>query len=416
MRRTRPLPLRRIAPFALGGALLACGAIAGGAPRRAPKAPAEAPAAPAPPPRAATPPVDLTTLPDGEFCGVQPAGDGGAPPSCKLPGLPCGPVPAARIGQGGAEAHDDLDGDGRADITLAGRRDAPRAEAYGVIYLARGTEGEEGAYVLSDYHPVDSRADPQVATPALRLPSGPPLLRDGFDLPPDSAGGTLSIARLRRWDGQRFRTLLRFCAHRAAPLPAGGAREGHNRVDFIDVDRDGTPEVVISGLLRPTVYRLAPGGLQLAEDAPLTERYRDESPQEQRARALRAEAARLVEEGQFRRAATTLARAHDIAPYNVEVLVQLGAALVRSGEAQRAVEALRKAEGLAPERPAPSCGLAEAYRKLDDGAAERKALEACLAKGPGPERRRGAEERLRALSAEEAAPPAAAPAAPAPAP
>src|SRR5947209_1373882 len=105
------------------------------APAFAAKAPAERPPGPLP----ATP----ATAPDAEFCGVLPGpallapDERDAPPSCVLPGLPCGPVPADQIGPSGAEPQEDLDGDGHADIVLAGRRDKPRLAAYGLIYLWR---------------------------------------------------------------------------------------------------------------------------------------------------------------------------------------------------------------------------------------------------------------------------------------
>ncbi len=367
------------------------------------------PAAPAHPAHPAPPPIDPATLPDAAFCGVDPlplpVPEAREPISCKLPGLPCGPVPASRIGRSGSEPGEDLDGDGKPDITLAGRRDGPRAAAYAVIYRA-----VEGGYVLSDYSPVDVRADPAVATVTHALPGGPPLLRDGHDLPL-SEGRTHSVARLRRWDGSRFRTLISFCAHRTAPLPGGGTREGHNRVEFPDVDRDGTPEVVIGGLVRPVVFRLSEGGLALHEDAALTDRYRQNSPEEQKARTLRAEATKLYAQGQWRRAASVLERAHDIARYNVDVTLQLATTLLRLDEARRAVQLLKDAQALQPELAALYCAMGEALRKLDDDDGEEKALQECLSRGPEPAARRAAEARLQEIAAERAAE---APAAPAP--
>lgn len=349
--------------------------------------------------------------PDGAFCGVAPAETAGpaAMPAlpCKLPGLPCGPVAAGRIGQGGAEPGEDLDGDGQPDITLAGRRgDA----AYGVVYLYRYRSGPAG-YVLSDFHVVDGRADPQVAAVALEVPGQAPVVRDGYDLP-ETGGHSLSVARLRRWDGGRFRTLLSFCAHRVSPLAEGGQREGHNRVEFVDVDKDGEREVVLSGLLRPLVFRFAEGGLALREDPALTERYREQSPQERQARALRAEAARLYGQGEWRRAAAQWGRANDISPHHVPTKLLLAGALLRLQQAPQAVAVLGQALALTQgaEQAPVHCLLADAQRKLDNEDEERKALQACLsasaastAGGALPQARRAAAEaRLKELEAQEA--------------
>lgn len=335
------------------------------------------------------------TLPaDESFCGVEAAPAAEEPPSCKLPHLPCGPVPPGRIGPSGAEPQEDLDGDGRPDITLAGRRQGPKPAAYGVIYRAT-----DAGYVLADYHPVEVRADPAVATVTRALKGGPPLLRDGYDLPL-AEGTTLSIARLRRWDGHRFRTLLSFCAHRiAAPPGAPQPRAAQNRVDFVDVNQDGTPEVVLSGYLRARVYRFSPDGLELLPDPVLTQRYRDNSPEEKRARALMAEASSLYSRGEWRRAAAALERAHGIAPYNTDVSLQLAHTLVRLDDAERAVQLLKEAQAIAPERTALLCALAEAHRRAGDDDEERAALDACLDRDPGPppEQRRSLEARRKKL-------------------
>jgi hypothetical protein len=373
-----------------------------------PQGPAGKPAAAAAPSALAVVPIPLGPVaagtPDGAFCGVEPAEPAAAPAlPCKLPGLPCGPVPAGRIGQGGADPADDLDGDGQPDITLAGRRgDA----AYGVVYLYRYRSGPAG-YVLSDFHVVDGRSDPQVAVLALEVPGQAPIVRDGYDLP-ETGGHSLSVARLRRWDGERFRTLLSFCAHRVAPLAEGGQREGHNRVEFVDVDKDGAQEVVLSGLLRPLVFRFAEGGLALREDPALTERYREQSPQERQARALRAEAARLYGQGEWRRAAAQWGRANDLSPHHVPTKLLLAGALLRLQQAPQAVAVLRQALALTQgaEQAPVHCLLADAYRKQDDEDEERKALQACLsssaAGGALPQAQRAAAEaRLKELEAEE---------------
>ncbi len=332
--------------------------------------------------------------PGSEFCGVVATVELQAAVSCKLPGLPCGPVAAEQIGPAGAEAQEDLDGDGRPDVVLAGRRGGPRPVAYGVIYLAR-----QGGFVLSDYHPVEADAEPTMATVVLPALAGPPLLRDGHDVPL-ADGNTLSVARLRRWDGAHFRTLLTFCAHRIATLPDGTLRDGQNRVEFVDVDRDGTKEVVLRGHLRPLVFRFSGDGLSLHEDPALTRRYRDESPEERKAKALREQAARLASQGEWRRAASALEQALSISPYNEAALLQLVPVLLRLDQSSRALLAVQRARMLEPERASTYCALAQVYRAANDDE-EEPALRACLERSPTPALQKAAEDRLRAIKEED---------------
>lgn len=353
-------------------------------------APAPAPA-PVPPP---APAAKAALVPDDKWCGVDSAHAAPEPPpSCKHPGLPCGPVSADQISRGGGEMTEDLDGDGQPDLILAGHRDVPKPESYAVIY--RSTDA---GFVLADYRVVPPRAEATLASVVLAAPGSAPLLRDGNDLV-EANGRTLSTARLRRFDGQRFRTLLTFCAHRAEP-PVGGAapREGHNRVEIVDVDKDGTKEVLIQGLIRPSVYRFTEGGLGLSFDPALTQQYRDSSPEAQRIKTLRAESARLVAAGQHRRAAETLQRAQSAAPHDVDLSLELAEILLKTNQAERVVDLLGRARNQAPERAAIHCVLAQAHRAIGSVPAETAALRACLGRDPDESLRRPAEARLRELT------------------
>jgi hypothetical protein len=333
-------------------------------------------------------------VPDATWCGIEsPRAADSAPLPCKYPGLPCGPVSADQISHGAGESTEDLDGDGQADLTLAGRRDVPKTEIYAAIYRAT-----DAGHVLVDYHAVPPRAEPTMASVVLAAPGSPPLLRDGYDMV-ESASRTVSIARLRRFDGQRFRTLLTFCAHRAEPAPGAplGVREGHNRVEIVDIDKDGQKEVVIHGLIRPTVYRFAESGLGLIEDPNLGQIYRDTSPEGQRVKALRAEATRLLESGQVRRAAETLLRAQSATTYDIVLTLDLCGLLLRSGQAEKAIELLSRARYQAPDQASIYCALGRAYRALGDAAGERTSLHICLEKSPDDALRSEAESRLRQL-------------------
>lgn len=347
-------------------------------------------------------------LADAQWCGIEasrPAPE--PPPSCKLPGLPCGPVGVEQIRGGGGDPAEDLDGDGQPDLIIGGRREVPRPEVYAVIYRAT-----EAGYVLADYRAVPPRAEPTFASVVLATPGSAPLLRDGYDLL-EPGGRTLSIARLRRFDGQRFRTLLTFCAHRAEPGVAGEQREGLNRVEFIDVDKDGTKEAVVLGLIRPTVFRASESGLALTEDAALTQVFLQTHPEAVRARTLRADAARLTAAGEVRRAADTLQRAYALAPYDVELGIELSSALLRSEQPLRARELLLRLQYKAPERTSLSCAMAAAQRALRNPAGELPALKLCAERESDETLRAAALTRLRELQ-QPAAPPAS-PAAPPPA-
>lgn len=365
------------------------------------------PGPPAPTREAARPgpAASPTPLADAQWCGIdasRPAPE--PPPSCKLPGLPCGPVAAEQIRGGGGDPAEDLDGDGQPDLIIGGRREVPKPEIYAVIYRAT-----EAGYVLADYRAVPPRAEPTFASVVLATPGTPPLLRDGYDLL-EPGGRTLSIARLRRFDGQRFRTLLTFCAHRAEPGVAGEQREGLNRVEFIDVDKDGTKEAVVLGLIRPTVFRASDGGLLLTEDAALTQLFLQTNSEAVRARNLRADAARLTATGEVRRAADTLQRAYALAPYDVDLGIELATALLRSEQPLRARDLLLRLQYKAPERAALSCAMAAAQRALRNPAAELPALKLCAERETDEALRTAALNRLRELQQPAApAPPTAGP-------
>lgn len=364
-------------------------------------APAAAPAPAASPPAGggavAGPSTTAGPAADAIWCGIELAKTAPEPPiPCKHPGLPCGPVSADQVSRGAGEVGEDLDGDGSPDLTLAGRREVPRPEIYAAIY--RSTEA---GFVLSDYQAVPARAEPTMASVILAAPGSAPLLRDGYDIV-ESNGRTQSIARLRRFDGQRFRTLLSFCAHRAEPV-AGRLREGHNRVEIVDIDKDGQKDVVIHGLIAPLAFRFAGSGLTLSQDATLTQMYRENSPEMQRVKTLRAEAAKLIAEGQLRRATDVLSRAQAALPHDVDLALDLAALQIRTAQEERALQILQRARFQAPERAAIYCAQARAHRALREPASERNALRACLEHHPDDELRSEAEARLRTLSAPPAA-------------
>lgn len=326
---------------------------------------------------------------DARWCGIETAQAVEPAPSCKIPSLPCGPAGAEHIHRGSGEHADDLDGDGRADLTVGGRLDATRPEFFAAIYRSA-----DGGFVLSDFRVLPPHTEPSFASVVLAQPGSAPLVRDGHDAI-ETGGRTLTIARLRRFDGQRFRTLLSFCAHRVEP--GSPTREGHNRADLIDVDKDGTKEVVVQGLLRPVVYRFTEGGLGLVEDSGLTQRFRDGSAEVVRSKALRAEAAKLAEGSQPRRSAETLLRAFLLTPHDLELGLEVVSALLTAGLTERALEIAQRLSFMAPERAAVRCVAAPVHRALGDAASELQALRTCAADEADESLRTAAAARLREL-------------------
>ena len=349
-------------------------------------------------------PGSAAPVADAQWCGIDSGRPAAEPPlPCKLPGLPCGPVSAEQIRGGGGDLAEDLDGDGQPDLIIGGRREVPKPEIYAAIYRTTSA-----GLVLTDYRAMPPRAEPTFASVVQVTPGSAPMLRDGYDLL-EAGGRTLSIARLRRFDGQRFRTLLTFCAHRVEPSAAGAAREGQNRVEFVDIDKDGTKEVVVLGLLRPTVFRFSEGGLALTEDAALSQLFRDSSPEGVRSKALRAEAARLTAAGQVRRAADTLQRAFALAAYDVDLGRELVTALLHSDQASRALDLLARLQNQAPERTALTCAVAATQRALHNPTAELAALKQCVERETDETLRTAALTRLGELQPPPAAAPVSAP-------
>ena len=371
-------------------------------------------------PIAATPPASISTVPnagsatggaivpDSKWCGIEASAspmDSAMP--CKLTTLPCGPIGADRILNNSGEDTDDLDGDGQRDLVVGGRLSVNSKEIFAAIY-----RGSDSGYVLSDYRVVPARAEPTYASVLLTENGKPPLLRDGHDLV-ESNGRSHSHARLRRFDGQRFRTLLTFCAHRSEPSSSapGGARQGMNRVDFIDVDKDGSKEVVIQGLLAPTVFRFSDGGQTLIEDRGLTRTFRETSPEAVRARGLRAEAERLLDQGEVRRAAELYQRAFLSASFDIDLGLAAAEAQVRSGQPDRALEMVTRLRYQDPDRGSTACTMAAVQRALRNTLAEAAALRSCVEKEKDETRRNQAQNRLRELSGQSAPPPPPAPSA-----
>lgn len=335
------------------------------------------------------------TVADARWCGIEsPTSQPEQTAPCKLTTLPCGPVSADRIFNNSGEETDDLDGDGLRDLVVGGRLSVQSKDVFAAVY-----RGSEGGFLLTDFRVVPPRAEPTFASVLLTENGKPPVLRDGHDLV-ESNGRSYSVARLRRFDGQRFRTLLTFCAHRSEPstgLP-GGVRQGLNRVDFIDVDKDGSKEVVIQGLLAPTVFRFADGGLMLMEDRSLTRTFRELGPEAVRAKMLRDEAEKLLDAGEVRRAAELYQRAYLSMPYDIELGLAAAEAQVRGGLTERALEMLTRLRFQDPERGSTACTLAATYRAMKNPVGELPALRACVEKETDEARRRPAMNRLRELS------------------
>ncbi|HMU39406.1 MAG TPA: hypothetical protein PKE31_10365 [Pseudomonadota bacterium] len=346
-------------------------------------------------------------VPDAKWCGIEVQREVQSPvPLCKRTTLPCGPVSFEKIHNNSGEETDDLDGDGVRDVVVGGRVTVSSKEVFAAIY-----RGGENGYVLSDYRVIPPRAEPTFANVLLVENGQPPVLRDGHDVV-EPNGKSLSVARLRRFDGQQFRTLLSFCAHRSEPssVAPGGVRQGLNRVDFVDVDRDGKKEVVIQGVLAPVVFRFANGGLMLLEDRSLTQTFVETSRESNRAKTLRAEAESLLSEGDMRRAADVYQRAFLSTPYDIDLGLAAAEAHIRAGHPERSLDIATRLRMLAPERASVFCMLATVYKTMERRADEQAALKHCAERETDEFRRKQAQNRLREMSGQ------AAPQQPAPAP
>lgn len=340
---------------------------------------------------AATPLVStLPPLPDLAFCTIDRPSDAKSPPiSCDLPGLPCGPVAASKL-RPGLKATADLDGDGRADIAFLGRRDGEKSASYSVIY--RWTPP---GFMLVDYHEIPYTVGPAVARVILPIAGGAPIIEDGRDEPLVN-GRSLSTRRLRRWNGTSFVTLLTYCKNHLVLEQNNHAHAAGQRVIGVDVDNNGSKEVIIRGFDQPRVFRLAQDGQALNEDASLTATYRKSLPEHKRALALQAQAVRLAERSeQLPRAANLLNRARLLAPYEVSISLDLAEAVVRMHHGAEAIPLLERTRVLDPKRAEPDCLLGRAYEQTGDLVKEQAALDACLKLGPPPTFQQLASQRLK---------------------
>ena len=177
------------------------------------------------------------------------------------------------------------------------------------------------------------------------------------------------------------------------------------------MDKDGSKEVVIQGLLAPTVFRFSEGGLSLIEDRGLTKTFRETSPETVRARSLRAEAERLLDQGEVRRAAELYQRAFLSASYDIDLGLAAAEAQVRSGQPDRALEMVTRLRYQDPDRGSTACTMAAVQRALRSTLAEAAALRSCVEKESDETRRQQAQNRLRELSGQSVPPPPLAPSA-----
>jgi tetratricopeptide (TPR) repeat protein len=286
----------------------------------------------------------------------------------------------------------DLDGDGRADIAFLGRRGGDNSASYSVIY--RSTPQ---GYVLADYHELSVGVGPALPRVALPIPKAAPIIEDGRDEPLVN-GNSLSVRRLRRWNGTRFVTMLTYCKNHLLFEQGKPAHTAGQRVVGVDVDKNGTTEVVIRGFDRPRVFRVAPDGQALTEDAGLTESYRQTLPNHQQALALQKQAADLAKNSaQLPQAVKLLNRARLMAPYEVNIALDLADGVLRMNRGAQVIALLERTRGLDPKRAEPDCLLGRAYEQMGDRAKEQAALESCLKLNPPPAFQQSAAQRMKEL-------------------
>lgn len=334
----------------------------------------------------------LPAAPDPEFCTATLATDEDKPVRCDVPSLPCGPVAANKL-PAGSKVGADLDGDGRADAALINRRGGDPGASYSAIY--RGTPK---GFVLSDYHEISYAIGPALPRVVVPMKGAAPIIEDGSD-EPLVKGRSLSERRLRRWNGERFVTLLRYCKNRQLieqgrpPVVAG------QRVIGIDLNNDGIKELVLQGQGRPRVFLLAKDGTSIAEDADLTQSYRQNTPAQKQAVLLRDKAKTLMNKAtQLPRAVTMLNRARLMAPYDIDIALALADGVLRMKHASEAIPLLEQTQQLDAKRAEPHCVLARAYEQTGEREKEKITLQSCLGHSPSTEYKTAAEQRMQVLS------------------
>ena len=329
---------------------------------------------------------------DPEFCTATLAADDDKPVRCDVPSLPCGPVATSKL-PAGSKVVADLDGDGRADATLIKRREGDPGASYSAIY--RSTPQ---GFVLSDYHEISYAIGPVLPRVVVPMNGAAPIIEDGSD-EPLVKGRSLSERRLRRWNGERFATMLRYCKNRQVieaghpPVVAG------QRVMGIDLNNDGIKELVLLGQGRPRVFQLAKDGTSVAEDAELTQTYRKNTPAQKQAVLLRDKAKILMGKAtQLPRAVTMLNRARLMAPYDIDTALALADGVLRMKHASEAIVLLEQMQQLDSQRAEPHCLLARAYEQTGEREKEKITLQSCLGHSPSAELKTHAEQRLQILS------------------
>lgn len=334
----------------------------------------------------------LPAAPEAGFCDITLATEEDKAPACDVPSLPCGPLLAGKL-PGGAQVGADLDGDGRADAVLIKRRSGLPGASYSAIY--RSTPQ---GFVLADYHEMSYAIGPVLPRVVVSLGAGAPVIEDGFD-EPLTKGRSLSERRLRRWSGSRFATLLRYCKNRQVIAPGAPARLAGQSVLGIDVDRDGTKEVVVQGYGPPRVFRLSNSDGSISEDKALTLSYRQSLPSHKNAAELRDRAMALMSKGsQLPRAVTMLNRARLLAPQDTGIALALADAVLRMRHAAEAITLLEETKSLDDPRNETDCLMARAYEQTGEREKEKIALQSCISRNPATTLQSQAEERLRILS------------------
>ncbi|MBL9008787.1 MAG: tetratricopeptide repeat protein [Myxococcales bacterium] len=334
----------------------------------------------------------LPAAPEAGFCDIRLVPEQDKAPSCDVPSLPCGPLLPAKL-PAGAQVGADLDGDGRADAMLIKRRSGRPGASYSAIY--RSTPQ---GFVLADYHEMSYAIDPVLPRVVVSLGTGAPIIEDGFD-EPLTRGRSLSERRLRRWNGSRFATLLRYCKNRQVLAPGTPARVAGQSVIGIDVDRDGIKEVVVQGYGPPRVFRLGSTDGSISEDKDLTLRYRQSLPAHKKAADLRERAMTMMSKAsQLPRAVTLLNRARQLAPQDTGIALALADAVLRMRHGAEAISLLEETKSIDDRSNETDCLMARAYEQTGEREKEKIALQSCISRNPATPLQSQAEGRLRILS------------------